>query len=88
MTLPVLFAFDENAADLSPIAHELEDRYGRHYRVVCTDSPDEARGQLEELADAGVAVAGILAGQWQAASPASACWRPLTISTRRPSVPC
>lgn len=69
MTQPILFAFDENATDLAHIAHELEDRYGRHYEVVCTGSPDDARTRLEQLADAGVAVALVLAGQWQGGEP-------------------
>ena len=64
MTGPVLLAVDEDADALREIEQQLSDRYGRHYRVTCTQSALEARAWLGELAGAGTRVALILAGQW------------------------
>ncbi|MCU0305989.1 MAG: FAD-dependent oxidoreductase [Thermoanaerobaculales bacterium] len=69
MTQPVLLAVDENAADLALIERELEDRYGRHYKVVCAGSPDDARTHLEHFAASAVEVALVLTGQWRAGEP-------------------
>jgi thioredoxin reductase (NADPH) len=63
MTGPVLLAVEENAAALRSIEQELRDRYARHYRVNCTQSAEEARAWLRDLAAAGEQVALILAGQ-------------------------
>jgi thioredoxin reductase (NADPH) len=71
MTQPILLAVDENVADLAHVARELEDRYGRHYKVVSVESPDEAFAQLEHFATAGEEVALVLAGHWRAGEPAS-----------------
>jgi thioredoxin reductase (NADPH) len=64
MALPVLLAVDDDAATLGDVERELQDRYARHYRVVCLRSPVEARSLLEDLAGSGVDVALVLAGQW------------------------
>ncbi len=69
MSQPILLAVDENAADLAHIKRELEDRYGRHYKVVCVETPDGALAQLEHFANSGVEVALVLAGQWRAGEP-------------------
>jgi thioredoxin reductase (NADPH) len=61
---PVLVAVDEDAGSLRDLERELLDRYARHYRVICTRSPREARAQLKQLAAAGEEVALVLAGQW------------------------
>ena len=45
------------------VERELEDRYMRHYRVICLRSSEEARARLEELAAGGEDVALVLAGQ-------------------------
>jgi thioredoxin reductase (NADPH) len=65
MTQPVLLAIDDDAS-LGDVERELQDRYARHYRVVCLRSPIEARERLEDLAASGVEVALVLAGQWLA----------------------
>jgi thioredoxin reductase (NADPH) len=64
MTGPVLLAVEEDDDALRQVQAELEDRYGRHYRVCCTSSALEARAWLEELAATRQPVALILAGQW------------------------
>ncbi len=64
MTLPVLVAIDDDAATLADVRRELEDRYTRHYRVICLSSPGEARECLAELATSGQDVALVLARQW------------------------
>ena len=64
MSGPVLVAVDEDADALRDVERELRDRYARHYRVVCLQSPQAALGHLEELAAAGDEVALVLAGQW------------------------
>ena len=63
MSGPALVAVDEDAGALLDIERELRDRYGRHYRVICLRSPDDALAYLEELASAGADVAAVLAGQ-------------------------
>ena len=69
MIQPILLALDGNVADLAHIKRELEERYGRHYEVVCVGSPDEACTQLKHFATSGVEVALVLAGQWHAGEP-------------------
>lgn len=63
MTGPVLLAVEENAGILRNLERELNDRYARHYQVMCLRSEPEARAWLEERAAAGQDVALILAGQ-------------------------
>ena len=69
MSHPILLAVDERAADLAHIKRALEDRYGRHYEVVCVGTADEALAQLEQFATSGVEVALVLAGQWRPGEP-------------------
>ena len=69
MSHPILLAVDERAADLAHIKRALEDRYGRHYDVVCVGTADEALAQLEQFATSGVEVALVLAGQWRPGEP-------------------
>ncbi len=66
MSEPVLLAVDDDAAGLRDVTRELNDRYGRHYRVVCVHSPLEARERLEELAASADDVALVVAAQWLA----------------------
>jgi thioredoxin reductase (NADPH) len=66
MAQPVLLVVEDDAASLSQVERELEDRYGRHYGVVGLRSSTEARSQVEDLATSGVEVALVLAGQWRA----------------------
>ena len=63
MAGPVLLAVEDDAETLREIERELLDRYARHYRVRCLQSPTEAQAWLAELASAGESVALILAGQ-------------------------
>ncbi len=64
MALPVLVAIDDDAESLADVERELQDRYARHYRVVCLQSPDEARTCLGSLATSGEDVALVLARLW------------------------
>jgi thioredoxin reductase (NADPH) len=63
---PVLFAVDDDVADLRGISRELHKRYGEDYRVVCERSPEAALGRLQDLEEAGEEVALVLADQWMA----------------------
>ena len=61
MTLPVLFAVDEDEEALRAVERELVDRYEKSYRVVCAGSAEDAVAELSALADAGEEVALALA---------------------------
>ena len=61
MSVPVLFAVDEDELSLRDVERELVDRYSRSYRVVCASSAEEALTELEALAAAGEDVALVLA---------------------------
>lgn len=61
MSIPVLFAVDEDERLLGDVERELVDRYARSYRVVCISSAEEAMVELEALAAAGEDVALVLA---------------------------
>ena len=63
MDQPVILAVDDDPADLAAIERELDERYARHYRVVCVSSSAEARRHLTEIEAAGESVAVVLAGQ-------------------------
>src|SRR5215204_700237 len=63
MSEPVLLAVDDDPGTLGDVERELQDRYARHYRVVCLRSPIDARAQLEEFAASDVEVALVLAGE-------------------------
>jgi thioredoxin reductase (NADPH) len=62
MSGPVLVVVYEDATALLDVERELRDRYARHYRVLCTVSPQEACAHLDDLAAGGDEVALILAG--------------------------
>jgi thioredoxin reductase (NADPH) len=61
---PVLLAVDDDADDRAKIEHELYDRYGRSYRIVCEASADAGMSTLETLRTAGEEVAVVLADLW------------------------
>lgn len=61
MSVPVIFAVDEDEGALRAVERELVDRYSRGYRVICVSSQDEAMAHLKTLADAGEDVALVLA---------------------------
>ncbi|HEU4945079.1 MAG TPA: FAD-dependent oxidoreductase [Solirubrobacterales bacterium] len=63
MSVPVLFAVDEDERFLREVERELVDRYSRGYRVVCVSSAEDAMAELGALADAGEDVALVLAAQ-------------------------
>src|SRR4051794_29849397 len=63
MELPVLLAVDDDPEALGAIERELDERYGRHYQVVCLRTPAEATARLAEWAGLGVDVALVLAAQ-------------------------
>ncbi len=70
MGQPVLLAVDDNERLLGDIERELNDRYARHYQVVCVRSLAEARAHLADFAASGVEVALVLAGRSIAGVPA------------------
>lgn len=70
MGQPVLLAIDDNERLLGDIERELNDRYARHYQVVCVRSPAEAYARLADFAASGVEVALVLAGRSIAGVPA------------------
>ena len=47
MRPPVLLAVDVDADGLRDVEHELDDRYARHYEILCLSSAAEARTRLE-----------------------------------------
>ena len=61
---PVLVAVDDDLDALGKITHELNDRYGTYYRVVCEGSPEAGMRVLRRLKEAGEEVAVVLADQW------------------------
>jgi len=63
VSVPVLFAIDEDERSLRDVERELVDRYSRSYRVVCVSSAEDAMVELEALAAAGDDVALVLAAQ-------------------------
>ncbi len=62
MASPVLFAFDQDPELLAEVVSQLEQRYGREYRVESAGDPDEAVRVLEELRGDESEVALVLAG--------------------------
>jgi thioredoxin reductase (NADPH) len=63
MSLPVIFAVDEDERALRSVERELVDRYARSYRVVCVSSAEDAMAELQALRRAGEDVALVLAAQ-------------------------
>jgi thioredoxin reductase (NADPH) len=63
MDPPAIVAVDDDPVALKAVERELDERYGRHYNVVCLRSPVDARTRLEQFAAAGVDVALVLAVQ-------------------------
>jgi hypothetical protein len=46
VSVPVIFAVDEDEGALRAVERELVDRYSRGYRVICVSSEEEAMAQL------------------------------------------
>jgi thioredoxin reductase (NADPH) len=64
MAKPVLVIVDDEDASRQALARELESRYGAHYRIVPSSSPEVALARLTEFRDKGVAVPLVLADHW------------------------
>src|SRR4030095_9076758 len=63
MVQPVLLAIDDDETLLGDIERELNDRYARHYQVVCVRWPAEARAHLTDFAaSGGEGAVGVAAG--------------------------
>ena len=63
MAKPVLVVVDDEDTTLQALTRELESRYGAHYRVVSSSSPETALAQLAELKASGADVPLVLADQ-------------------------
>jgi thioredoxin reductase (NADPH) len=63
MDLPVLLVVDADDLTRAAVERELEERYGRHYRVICLTTVAAATACLDDLARSGVDVALVLAAQ-------------------------
>ena len=89
MDHPVLLAVDDDVETLALIERELDDRYGRHYQVVCLRTPDEATERLAELRRVGRRRRpGARRDSSCRAPPAASCWASVRRSTRTPGGPC
>src|SRR5260221_11176888 len=53
---PVVVVVDDEDASRQALARELEGRYGAHYRIMCSASPEEALAGLEQLRGGGADV--------------------------------
>jgi thioredoxin reductase (NADPH) len=61
---PVLVGVDDDLDTLAKIEHELRERYGSYYRVMCEGSPEAGIQALQDLEAAGEEVAIVLAEWW------------------------
>ena len=64
MARPVVVVVDAEDASRQAVARELEGRYGAHYRIMSSASPEEALAGLEQLRGEGADVPLVLADQW------------------------
>ena len=64
MAKPVLVLVDDEDASRQALTREMESRYGAHYRIVPSSSPEAALARLREFRAEGVAVPLVLAEQW------------------------
>ena len=64
MAKPVLVIVDGEDASRQALTGELESRYGAHYRIVPSSSPEATLARLREFRADGVAVPLVLADQW------------------------
>ena len=64
MARPVVVVLDAEDASRQAVARELEDRYGAHYRIMSSASPQEALAALEQLRVEGADVPLVLTDQW------------------------
>ena len=64
MAKPVLVLVDDEDDSRQALARELESRYGAHYRIVSSPSPESALARLTGFRDEDVAVPLVLADHW------------------------
>jgi thioredoxin reductase (NADPH) len=64
MARPVVVLVDADDAGRQALARELGARYGAHYRIMSSASPEEALTGLEQLRGEGAEVPLVLADQW------------------------
>jgi thioredoxin reductase (NADPH) len=64
MAKPVLVIVDDEDVSRQALTRELDSRYGAHYRIVSSSSPETALARLREFQAEGVAVPLVLADQW------------------------
>jgi thioredoxin reductase (NADPH) len=64
MAKPVLVVVDDEDVSRQGLTRELESRYGVHYRIVPSPSPEMALARLTEFRAGGVAVPLVLADHW------------------------
>ena len=67
----MLLVVDGSEETLRDIEQELNDRYGRSYRVVCVGSAPQAEAELARLAEAGEEISLVLAGESLDGEPGS-----------------
>ena len=63
MGLPILFSIDDDSQVLRAINHDLKSRYRQEYKIMSTDSAQEAFEALTELKNKGETVALFLSDQ-------------------------
>ena len=61
---PVIFTVDDEPEALLLVEGELRRRFGADYRIVCSDSAEDAMAALDALVAEGAEVAVVLADQW------------------------
>jgi len=64
MARPVVVVVDDEEASRRVLARELEGRYGEHYRIMSSASPEAAQAGVEQLRGEGAEVPLVLADQW------------------------
>jgi len=64
MARPVVVVVGDEDASRQALARELEGRYGTHYRIMSSASPQEALAGLQQLQVEGADVPLVLADQW------------------------
>jgi CheY-like chemotaxis protein len=71
----VLVVVDDEHAALQALTRELESRYGGHYRIASSASPEAALSLFAELRAEGADVPLVLADQWMPGMRGPNCWR-------------
>jgi len=82
MAKPVLVLVDDEDASRQALTREMESRYGAHYRIVPSPSPEMALTRLTELRADGVAVPLVLADQWTTGMTGPGLWADRVAASR------